>query len=169
MFTFKSAAGCCQLRGRSCCIVCTSIHQCCAPLRYVPPLASAAHSGGRSWRSAMTICLRQVTASLRLRLQEVCGWLLSTEREDLLLACEPFPFLCAMFGPLAEGAALCSVLYAHLNLRTTHLTLACQHLLSFLHTGLCIHSGHEKGFGWKKACLFLCQVFRAERVHVSPG
>ena len=96
-------------------------------------LFCCAHSGGRSRRSAMTMCLRQVNASLRLRLQEVCGWLLSVEREDLLLACEPFPFLCAIFGPLAEGHALCSVLYAHLNLRTTHLTLACQHLLSFPH------------------------------------
>ena len=95
----------------------------------------------------MTMCLRQVTASLRLRLQEVCGWLLLMEREDLLLACEPLPFLCAMFDPLTEGAALCSMLCACLNLRTTHLTLACQPLLSFLHTGLCIHSRREKGFG----------------------
>ena len=94
----------------------------------------------------MAMCLRHVTASLHLQLQEVCGWLLSVEREDLLLACEPIPFLCAMFGPLAEGAAVCSVLYARVNLRTTHLTQARQHLFSFLLTGLCIHSCREKGF-----------------------
>ena len=95
----------------------------------------------------MTMGRRQVTASLRLRLQEVCGWLLLIKREDLLLACEPFPFLCAVFDPLAEGTVLCSMLYACLNLRIAHFTLACQRLLSFLHTGLCIHIRREKGFG----------------------
>ena len=77
--------------------------------------------------SFLALChdnLRHVTASLRLQLQEICGWLLQVEREDLLLACKPLPFLCAMFGPLAEGAAVCSVLYARVNLRTTDLTLA---------------------------------------------
>ena len=33
-----------------------------------------------SWRSAMSMCLSHVTASLRLRLQEVCGWLLLVKR-----------------------------------------------------------------------------------------